>query len=77
MSFKNLCITLGIWGRNPSFFMIWGLAQPSPYVEPPLQQMCLYRLGLCVDVRKGYSIVTEHPELREVTYSGGSLLQRQ
>src|SRR6218665_365542 len=23
-------------GVNPSFFVIWGLSPPSPYVEPPL-----------------------------------------
>src|SRR6218665_1504774 len=53
---KIICTTLGIWGGlNPSFFVIWGLSPPSPYVEPPLTP-CIHnrmlfftflRLALC------------------------------
>src|SRR6218665_451178 len=33
---KNYIRPVEFGGLNPSFFVIWGLSPPSPYVEPPL-----------------------------------------
>src|SRR6218665_2474152 len=62
------------FGRlNPSFFMIWeGLAHPSPYVEPPLDQLKLLSRpidALVRNVSTGTYVLCYRAKLEKLTFN--------
>src|SRR6218665_3614145 len=47
-------------GLNPSFFVIWGLNPPSPYVEPPLIPMTRNALSIEAVGRRANNVLLPH-----------------